>query len=343
VTAVRIASVGTALPLSPVDNRGLAGRLGVSEEWIDLFVGTRTRHFAVDLATGEQRVTLADLAEQAAAQALRRAGVSAPEVDFLVLATATPDALMPATVNEVADRLGVDQVPTYQLQSGCAGAVQALDLGRMLLQRPEHRTGLVVGGDVCARHLRLDQEFTRLPPAALVNYVLFGDGAGAAVLDRRAGAGGMALRAVLNQVTGRGQRPGQVIRWFGDADRGGADHRDAGPAVEEDYKAIEDRVPALADEILWQLLETTGWQPDDLGYLLPPQLSGRMTSRIVEHLALDGAEEVSCVADTGNNGNALPFFQLDRLAGRLRPGQRALAISVESSKWVKAGFALEGL
>ncbi|MET0135544.1 MAG: 3-oxoacyl-ACP synthase III family protein [Kibdelosporangium sp.] len=329
----RITGVGTALPGPSVDNVTLAERLGVNREWIDVFIGTRTRHFAVDLSSGKQLVTLAELAEQAASQAIQRAGVDTADIEFLVLATASPDELMPATVNRVADLLGIDQVPTYQLQSGCAGATQALDLADLLLTR--HSCGLVIGGDVCARHLRLDVEFTRLQSNELINYVLFGDGAGAAVLTT-AEVPGMAVRAVVNQVAGRGQPPGQVVRWFGPADRD-----NMAQAVQEDYKAIEQRVPVLADEILWQLLEITGWQPGDVTYLLPPQLSGRMTERLVDHLALPGAVEVSCVADTGNTGNALPFGQLDRLV--LGEGERALAITVESSKWIKGGFAVEGV
>ncbi|MFH8747480.1 3-oxoacyl-ACP synthase III family protein [Streptomyces rimosus] len=332
-----ITAVGTALPGPAIDNDRLTELLGVNREWVDAFIGTKTRHFAVDLATGEQHSTLTDLAERAAANAMQRAGVRPRSIDFIVLATASPDELMPATVNRVADRLGLNQIPTYQLQSGCAGAIQALDLGSLLLQRPGHRTGLVIGGDVCAKHLRLDRDVTRLPSHELVNYVLFGDGAGAAVLSGQESARGMALHTVLNQFTGLGQPAGQVIRWFGAAER----TDDAIPA-EEDYKAIEQRVPELADEVLWQLLETMDWAPEDLSYVLPPQLSGRMTRRIAERLRLPDAREISCVADTGNNGNALPFFQLERLAGQLRPGERALAICVESSKWLKGGFALEG-
>jgi 3-oxoacyl-[acyl-carrier-protein] synthase-3 len=333
-----IAAVGTALPGELVDNETLAELLGVRREWIDVFVGTRTRHFAVDLHTGRQYMTLADLAEQAAVDAMRRAGVVAAEIDFIVLATASPDELMPATVNRLADRLEIDRVPTYQLQSGCAGAVQALDLGCMLLERPQHQVGLVIGADVCAKHLRLGRDFTRIPSSELINYVLFGDGAGAVVLTGPPTAGGMALHSVLNQVTGRGQLPGQVIRWFGEADRGGD-----GRGFEEDYKAIEQRVPDLADEALWCLLDRTGWSAEEVAYLLPPQLSGRMTQRIAERLALPGAREISCVADTGNNGNALPFLQLDRLTRELRRGERAVAVCVEASKWIMGGFAVEGL
>lgn len=86
-----------------------------------------------------------------------------------------------------------------------------------------------------------------------------------------------------------------------------------------------------------------GWKRDDLDYLLPPQLSGRMTARIVEAMDAPGAAEISVVRDIGNTGNALPFFQLERLLPRMTSRQRAVAVAVESSKWIKSGFALEKL
>ncbi|MFE5857060.1 3-oxoacyl-ACP synthase III family protein [Streptomyces sp. NPDC056500] len=331
-----LAAVGTALPGDPVDNAMLAKTLGVNEEWIDVFIGTRTRHFARDLITGEVRWSLADLCAQASERALSAARIAPEEIEFVVMGTATPDHLMPATVNQVADQLGLDQLPTYQLQSGCAGAVQALELGRTLITGGGYGTGLVIGGDVCSKHLELDRDLSGAAPSDLVNYVLFGDGAGAAVLTAEPRGERLALRRVLNRFTGLGREPGQVIDWFGLADR----HEDR-QAVREDYKAIEAAVPVMAAEILWELLEELDWTTDQVDFLLPPQLSGRMTRRITEQLDLPGAVEVSCVAETGNNGNALPFLQLEGLLPKMTDGQRALAVAVESSKWIKSGFALE--
>jgi 3-oxoacyl-[acyl-carrier-protein] synthase III len=333
-----IAATGTALPGAPVDNARLSDCFGLDAAWVDTFIGTRTRHFCVDLENGAPQSTLTDLCAEAASNAMRTAGLQARDIDFLVLGTASPDELMPATVNRVADRLGIDEIPTYQLQSGCAGAIQALDLGMLLLQRPQLRTGLVLGGDVCTKHLRLDQDFRRLPASALVNYALFGDGAGAAILTRDRQLASLRLCHVHNQLTGLGQAPGQLIRWFGEADR---HHGEQG--VLEDYKAIEQRVPVMAKEVLWQLLEATGWAAGEVDYLLPPQLAGHITHRIVDTLQMSGAEAINCVAETGNNGNALPFLQIERLMQRPWHGKKALGIAIESSKWIKGGFALEGL
>jgi 3-oxoacyl-[acyl-carrier-protein] synthase III len=339
MTETHLLGVGTALPGPAIDNAALAEQFGMDalwQQWVDAFVSIRGRHFARNLDTGEVDYSLTDLGELAGRRALTAAGITAADVDVVVMGTATPDLLMPATVNLVADRLGINEVPTYQLQSGCAGAVQALDVAQGLLAAGRHRTALVIGGDVGAKHHDLDLDLTTLAPAELVNVVLFGDGAGAAVLSTAPAEGAPLLRSVFVRLTGLGQEPGQVIEWFGTADKDRT-----GPAGHEDYKMIEERVPVMACEILHELMAETGWSAADVDFLLPPQLSGRMTAAITERMALPDSVEVTCVEETGNTGNALVFFQMERLLARMGPGHRAVGVAVESSKWIKAGFALE--
>ena len=111
---INVRSVRTTLPGPPIDNATLARRFGMGEawqSWVDTFVGTAYRHYAVDLETGETMFTLADLGAMVGAEALSAAGVEPGEVDLIVLGTASPDELMPATVNVIADRLGVNGVP----------------------------------------------------------------------------------------------------------------------------------------------------------------------------------------------------------------------------------------
>ncbi|WDM17598.1 3-oxoacyl-ACP synthase III family protein [Streptomyces lavenduligriseus] len=336
---IYVQSAGTALPGPAVDNAALARHFGMPkawEEWVETFVGTRSRHFAVDLATGDIRYSLADLGETAARRALAAAGVEASRIDLVVLGTSSPDLLMPATVNTIADRLGIDGVATYQLQSGCAGAVQALDVAVQMLRTGRHGTALVMGADSCAKHLDVTMDAARLPPAEQINGALFGDGAGALVLSTEPSAQGVAVRHVHNRLVGLGREPGQVIDWYGRAERG----RER-PPVAEDYKAIEESVPVLAADVAREVLDVLDWKETEIDYVLPPQLSGRMTARIVARLGLTAAHEVSCITDTGNTGNALPFFQLEQLLPRMVAGDRALAVAVESSKWIQAGFALE--
>lgn len=336
---VHILSVGTMLPGPPLDTAMLARRFGMTgawEQWVNTFVGPSTRHLSVDLDTGQVTHSLADLIEQAAARALAAAGTDTKAVDVVVMGTSTPDSLMPATVNMVADRLGIDGIPTYQLQSGCSGAVQALDVARQLLVTGCYRTALVLGGDSITKHADFSTDPGTLAPAQLVSAIMFGDGAGAAVLSTGQDAGDVLLRDAFVRLAGLNRPPGHTVEWFGLRDR----HADL-PAGGEDYKAIEESVPVMAEEILQCLLDRLDWCAEDVDYLLPPQLSIRMTARIVERLGLPDAHEISCIARTSNTGNALPFFQLEQLLPLLRDGDLALGIAVESSKWIKAGYAIE--
>jgi 3-oxoacyl-[acyl-carrier-protein] synthase III len=336
---IHVRSIGTVLPGPPIGNAELTRRFrapAVTEQWIDSFVGTRHRHFAVDLETGEIRYSVADLAATAGRRALAAAGFEPADVDLVVLGTASPDQLMPATVNVVADRLGIDRVPTYQLLSGCTGAVQALDVAYQMMRGGRHRLALVLGAESCAKHLDPTADLTGLTPAEHINGMLFGDGAGALLLSTEPGPDAAVVRHVHLQLAGLGRAPGQVVEW-----RGMADRPFAGPAIVEDYKAVEQSVPELAAEVLAELLNELGWKDSELDYVLPPQLSGRMTERIMARLGLPDASEVSRVADIGNTGNALPFFQLEAALPRMVAGDRLIGIAIESSKWIKAGFALE--
>ncbi len=306
------------------------------EDWVDTFVGTRTRYLAIDLETGEVRYTLADLGETAGRRAIAAAGIAAADIDLVVMGTATPDSLMPATVNLIADRLGIDGVPTYQLQSGCTGAVQALDVACQMLLTGRNQTALVLGGDVCAKHVDLDIEFGSLAPAEMINALLFGDGVGALVVSSHPGIGSSILHRTLVRFVGLNRPPGQIVEWFGMGDR-----KSDKVAFREDYKAIEAQVPVMAREIYHELVDVQGWAESDVDYLLPPQLSVRMTEQIVRYMGASRAQEVSCIAETANAANALPFLQLEQVLPRMKPGDRAIAVAVESSKWIKAGFVFE--
>ncbi|MET8780118.1 3-oxoacyl-ACP synthase III family protein [Nocardia sp. NPDC004654] len=341
-TGIYVLSTGTVLPGPAVDNATLAHYLNVPplwQQWIDTFIGTDSRHFSVDLDTGERLYTLADLGSEAAARALSAAGVHASDIDLIVMGTSSPDNLMPATVNLVADRLGITAVPTYQLQSGCAGAVQALDVARQMLRTGRHRTALVIGADSCAKHMGLATNLASASPAEQINGVLFGDGAGAAVLTTLRpdpSANAAVLYPVLVRFAGLNQPPGQIIEWFGKAEL----HSDQ-PAAVEDYKAIEALVPSMAVNTLRDLLDELAWKEAEVDYILPPQLSGRMTARIMAEFGLPHAYEISCVKETGNTGNALPFFLIEGVLPRMAEGDRAVAVAIESSKWIESAFAIE--
>ena len=336
-TDIHILGVGTELPGPPIDNATLISRLGLPsawEEWIDVFIGTKTRHFAIDMKSGQRTETLTDMGALAGYRALEKAGVDPGSIDVAIMGAAMPDMLMPATVNLIADRLGINDLPTYQIQAGCTGAIQALDLAVQLLRSGQYRTALVIGGDSIAKHMGLDMR--DVSPNLYVNGMLFGDGCGAAVLTTGPVPGTAVLRRAFVRLLGLGRKPGQIVEWYGQADR-----NTNAEAVAEDFKVIEESVPAMAASAFQDLLDFLGWKKTDVDYLLPPQLNAKMTARVVEHLDAPSASVISRVIEIGNTTNAIPFFQLEQLIPRLQPGDRAAGISVETSKWIKGGYAVE--
>lgn len=335
---VKLVSVGTFLPGEPISNEKIQERFAVNAEWIDFAIGNRTRHLVMDLDTGETNYSLADICNIAAFNAINKAQIDVDDIDFIVMGTATPDGLMPATVNLVAEKLGIDKVPTYQVQSGCAGAMQAIDMATKFLRLGEYKTALVIGGDVCAKYIDLERDFTQLGSSELVNYALFGDGAGAAVLSNDEKAEGAQVTFTLNRCEGLNREPGQELNWLGSRL---SDAQKVQP-LKEDYKAIEEHVPVMAKEVMQEILSAMSWDMASVDLFMTPQLAGHMTDKIIESMGVEPAKALNCVADTGNNGNALPFLQLEMLAERIGEGQKALGVAIESSKWIKGGIALQG-
>lgn len=337
--SIHILSVRTALPGPPVDNVALAHRLGVGDSWArwaETGVGIRSRHLARDLESGEITHTLADLGEAAAREALAAAGLDAQDVDLLVMGTSLPDMLMPATVNIVADRLGIDGVPSYQVQSGCAGVVQAMEIAVQRLAGGSARTALVLGGDTWVKHFDPSGDIKHLSPAELVSMALAGDGAGCAVLSVEPRPGAAVVRRVRTRLVG-GLPPAQTVEWFGAHAGTGA------PAVTDDRGAVETQVPVLAAEAWRELLDDAGWKDSDVDVVLPPQHSGRVTERVCELLGVAESSVTSRVEETGNNVNGLLLFQLERALAGLGSGGRVVGLTVEATEWVRGGIAVEVL
>ncbi|MFQ3243611.1 MAG: 3-oxoacyl-[acyl-carrier-protein] synthase-3 [Arenicella sp.] len=333
---VKIIGVGTHLPGPQIDNEKIQEKFSVNAEWVELMIGNRFRHLVVDLDTGAINASLADICTDAALAALDRAYTDADEIEFIVMGTATPDQLMPATVNMVAQKLGINGVSTYQLQSGCAGAIQALDLGHKLIKTGTFHKGLVIGGDICAKYIDLKQDYSDLDPAELVNYALFGDGAGAAVLSADDGVEGIEILHTLNRCEGLNREPGQELNW-----RGSFVDDDAPQPLKEGYQAIEANVPDMALETMNELIAKAGWKLEEITHFMTPQLAGNMTDKIITHMGVAPERALNCVADTGNNGNGLPFLQLQMLQDKAQPGDTAITVAIESSKWIKGGLVLQ--
>jgi 3-oxoacyl-[acyl-carrier-protein] synthase-3 len=169
----RITGTGSYLPPRRLTNADLAAELAAkgietSDEWIVERTGIRARHFA------DEGVGSSDLAAQAGLRALEAAGITAADVDLIIVATSTPDMVFPSTATMVQHKIGAAGCPAFDVQAVCTGFIYALSVAHAMLQAGSARRALVIGAEVFSRILDFKDRTT---------CVLFGDGAGAVVLE----------------------------------------------------------------------------------------------------------------------------------------------------------------
>lgn len=170
----RIAGTGSYLPEKVVSNKDLEATIDTSDEWIRERTGIRQRHVAAD---GERS---SDMGLIAAQRALEMAGIDASEIDLVVVGTTTPDKIFPSTACTIQRRLNIHNCPAFDLQAVCSGFVYALDVANRMIMTGGAKTALVIGAETLSRITDWDDRSTA---------VLFGDGAGAVVLQASEEAG----------------------------------------------------------------------------------------------------------------------------------------------------------
>jgi len=183
---VRMLSTGGYLPGDPITNDEVERFAGGLPPDILEGLQVETRHWIADPETGEQSETNSDMACKAVQQALERADLEAGDLDLLVVSTASPEYHLPPTATFVQEKLGLERLATVDIRSGCAGAVEALDLARMYLERGDHRTAVVVGSEAISP--LIVPVFLGIEPGKVrmrdkLGIYSFGDGAGAMVLQ----------------------------------------------------------------------------------------------------------------------------------------------------------------
>lgn len=182
-----ITSIGRYLPPRVLDNKYFEQFMATNDEWIRTRTGIVTRHHA------EKGVPTSDLATAAARECLERRGIGAEEIDLIVVATVTPDMIFPATACVVQTKLGASKAWGFDLSAACSGFVYALVVGAQFIESGVHKKVLVIGAEVMSSILDFEDRTTS---------VLFGDGAGAVLLEPTAEDEG--LIAFTNEVDGEG-------------------------------------------------------------------------------------------------------------------------------------------
>jgi 3-oxoacyl-[acyl-carrier-protein] synthase-3 len=299
---VSITGLGAYAPDRVLTNQELSGIVDTSDEWIMERTGIRERR----IAAPEQ--ALSDLALPACRQALEHAGVDAAEVDFLVCATVTPDMAFPTSSAILADTLGMPDAAAYDLSAGCTGFMYALAQAYAMIASGLSNTALVVGGDVLSRILDWSDRST---------LVLFGDGAGAVVLERVEEGGFLGFE--LGADGGGGEflwLPGSGSRIFENSDKYVKMHG------REVFKFATRVLVSSAEKVLAEC----GRSIDEVDVYVPHQANVRIIDHAARKLGIPQDRVVVNVDRYGNTSSgSIPLALADADAdGRLQPGSLVL-------------------
>ena len=300
----RITGTGSYLPPKRLSNADLVAQLAkdgieTSDEWIVERTGIRARHFA------EPGVTTSDLGAEAARRALDAAGLSASQIDLIIVATSTPDMVFPSAACILQNKIGANGCPAFDVQAVCSGFVYALTVADAMIKAGAASKALVVGAEVFSRIIDFKDRTT---------CVLFGDGAGAVVLEASDEPGVLA-----SDLHADGKHvdilctPGHVC--------GGIVLGD--PLLKMDGQAVFKLAVGVLEETARAVLAKAGKLDSDIDWLIPHQANIRIMQGTARKLKLSMDKVIVTVDQHGNTSAASIPLALDAgvRSGRVKPGQ----------------------
>ena len=303
----RITGTGSFLPPNRLTNDALAAQLArdgieTSDEWIVARTGIKARHFTAD------GVMCSDLAVQAARGALEAADCDVASIDLIIVATSTPDMVFPSTACIVQHKLGIHGCPAFDVQAVCSGFVYALTLADAMIRTGAARKALVIGAEVFSRILDFKDRGT---------CVLFGDGAGAVVLEASETPGILATELHADgRYVGILCVPGHVS--------GG--HILGDPLLKMDGPAVFKLAVNVLFDVARSVLDKAGLTDADVDWLIPHQANIRILQSTAKRLKLPLEKLIVTVDEHGNTSAAsIPLaFDESVRAGKIQRGDTVL-------------------
>jgi 3-oxoacyl-[acyl-carrier-protein] synthase-3 len=301
-----VTGVGGYLPSEVVTNDDLAKVVETSDEWIQERTGIRQRH----RASPDQAVS--DLAVEAARQALERAGRTAADVDLIIVATTTGDLTFPATATIVQRKLGAPVGIAFDVQAVCSGFVYALSTADGFVARGRSKCALVIGAETMTRLMDWTDRGT---------CVLFGDGAGAVVLEPQAGQGTIDDRGLLGFAL-RADGTKQDLLYV---DGGVSTNGQIGHLRMQGNQVFRHAVVNISEAVIAAAADA-GVEVSSVDWFIPHQANSRILEGVARRLGIDEAKVISTVAEHANTSAAsIPLAMAKGVEdGRIKPGQLLL-------------------
>ena len=305
MTYSRIAGTGSYLPEKVVTNHDLEQMMDTSDEWIQERTGIKRRHLAAD---GEKT---SDLALAAARSAMEMAGISADEIGLIIIATTTPDKVFPGTACIVQRRLGIGGCAAFDVQAACSGFVYGLDLGDRYIRTGAAKNVLVIGAETLSRLTNWEDRTTA---------VLFGDGAGAVVLQECDQPG-----IISTHIHADGQY--EDLLQVPQGVSSGYDVTRAGEAfIQMNGNAVFRRAVATLDSIARETLDRNNIDKHDLDWFVPHQANMRIITAAAKKLDMPMERVIVTVDEHANTSAASIPLALDVAVrdGRIKRGELLL-------------------
>lgn len=302
----RIAGVGSYLPARIVTNAELAGRMDTSDEWIRQRTGIGQRHIA---AEGE---TTSMLGLKAAEAALAHAGLKASDIDLIVLATATPDYTFPSAATQVQAALGITHGAAFDVAAVCSGFVYALTVADKFITSGSNTRALVIGAETFSRILDWEDRTTA---------VLFGDGAGAVVLEASEGKGDALDTGVLTtHLRSDGRHRAKLYVDGGPSTTGTAGH------LRMEGREVFKHAVGMITDVIVDAFAATGYSAETIDWFVPHQANQRIITASAEKLGIAMEKVVLTVDRHGNTSAAsIPLaFDVAVKDGRIARGDVVL-------------------
>ena len=301
-----VRGVGKSLPRRVLTNEELSRQVDTSDDWIVQRTGIRQRYIAGD------DETTASLGEAAARAALKAANLSPGDIDLIVLATSTPNNTFPATAVEIQERLGMRHGFAFDMQAVCSGFVYAVSVADLHIRGGMAKRALVIGSETFSRILDWTDRTT---------CVLFGDGAGAIVLEAAEGEGTTADRGIItSSLRSDGSHRDKLFVDGGPSTTGTVGH------LRMEGREVFKHAVGMITDVVEATFEAAGITSGDLDWFVPHQANLRIIDASAKKLGIDPAKVVATVSQHGNTSAASVPLALSTAVddGRIKQGDLVL-------------------